>query len=150
MKYSDYYRDKLKQGTEYQDFVYDKLYTVGLPILSYSSKKYQLLYGENKPGIEIKFDDKLKDTGNLYIETQEKSDPANEFYIKSGIFRNDNSWLYVVGDYSTIYIFSKTMLKILFSKKIFREITIPTSIGFLIPKKEAEKYVAKIILCDAG
>ena len=142
---NNYYEEKLKQGLEYQDFVSEQLYKIGLPIFNYASKKYQIQKGENKLGIEIKLDDKYKITGNLYIELSEKSKKENEFFILSGINRNDNCWLYIIGDYEIIYIFTKKQLKELYKTGQYMEVEIPTSKGFLLPKLDAEKYAAKII-----
>jgi len=143
---TEYYKEKLKQGLHYQDFVVEELYKIGLPIISYSSKEYQNLMGENKAGVEIKFDMKFRGTGNIYIETAEKSNPENEKYIDSGIYRNDNTWLYLIGDEKTIFIFSKKHLIHLHKLNKYREVITPTSKGMLIPIVDAEKlYAIKII-----
>jgi len=66
------YQENYEKGLEYQDFIVEILAEkYGLIIPNYSSKKYQYDVGENKQGIEIKFDDRLKETGNLYIEIAE-------------------------------------------------------------------------------
>jgi hypothetical protein len=142
-----YYKEKLEQGLTYQDFVVEQLYNIGLPIISYGSKKYQHLIGENKCGFEIKFDDKLKTTGNLYIEIAEKSNPANRVFVPSGIYRSDNTWLYIIGDYSIIFIFSKKRLRKIYERKQYikfggREVGIATSKGFVMPAKCAEEELA--------
>lgn len=149
---NDYYRKQLARGCEYQDFVVEQLYNIGLPIISYSSKKYQTMIGENKCGFEIKFDDRFKDTGNLYIEVSEKSAPSNPTYIPSGIFRTDNTWLYLIGNYSRIFIFGKRSLIRLYESKpsIIRVVSTPTSNGFLIPAKSAEEKIALKILDIKG
>jgi len=98
MSQTKYYEEKLVEGLEYQDFVAEKLYHFGLPLFNYASKKYQIEYGENKLGVEIKFDQKFEKTRNLYIETAEKTRPEIENYSPSGIYRNDNTWLYVQGN----------------------------------------------------
>lgn len=72
------YKEKFEAGIQYQDWVVEKLYDAGLPIISYSSKKYQNLIGENKAGLEIKFDRNWVKTGNLYIEIAEKSNPNKD------------------------------------------------------------------------
>ena len=142
---TEYYEEKLQQGLEFQDFVTDILFNeLFIPLSSYQSRKYQLK-GENKQGIEIKFDDKFKATGNVYIEISEKSNANNINFIESGIYRNDNTWLYIIGDYSILFIFGKEMLKLMHKKKRYKEVQIPTSKGFLIPKIDAEKYALKII-----
>jgi len=145
-EYDRIYKERLRTGLEYQDFVAEQLYKIGLPIFNYASKKYQIECGENKLGVEIKYDAKFASTGNLYIELQEKTNPQNSNYIDSGINRNDNSWLYIIGNYNTIYIFSKRLLNQIASKYKSIENNTKTSIGFLLPKLDAEKYAARIIL----
>jgi len=144
---TEYYKEKLKQGTEFQDFVIDILIKeLGLVLSVYTSKKYQWKHGENRQGIEIKFDNLYENTGNIYIETAEKTNKDNPKYIKSGIYRDDNTWLYLIGNYKIIYIFSKKMLKGLYSSNSYlRKIETPTSQGFLLEKTKVEKYCAKII-----
>ena len=97
--YTTYYNKQLEKALEFQDFVADKLYNIGISLNCYSSRKYQYEKGESRSGIEIKFDDQRKKTGNLYIEYAEKSNPNNKNYVPSGIERKDNTWLYVIGDY---------------------------------------------------
>lgn len=143
-----YYAEKLAQGIEYQDFVMEKLYEQGLPLISYGSKKYQVERGENKAGIEIKNDQKFRQTGNFYIETAEKSNACNENYIASGIYRKDNTWLYLIGDYQEIYVFSKYQLKLLHKQQKYKEVETPTSQGYLLPVESAKSgWCIKIIDC---
>lgn len=94
-------------------------------------------------GIEIKFDDKMDKTGNIYIETAEKSNPKNPRYVDSGIYRIDNSWLYLTGNYSSIFIFGKQHLKLMSEKGNFRTVQTDTSKGFLVPISDAKKYCLK-------
>lgn len=144
--YTDYYHQQLEVGKQFQDFVAEVLFKeLGIPIASYSSKRYQATRGENMQGIEIKRDDKFQQTGNLYIEVAEKSHPSNRTYALSGIHRSDNTWLYVIGDEKKFYIFAKSLLQNLHRAKLFREVQTPTSKGFLLPISSAEKYCAKKI-----
>jgi hypothetical protein len=141
--YKEYYDTKLEEGLQFQDKVTEELYQRGIIVVGYASQKYQNSHGENMIGAEIKRDGMFRDTGNLYIETAEKSDPNNAVYIPSGIYRKDNSWLFVIGDEKTIYIFSTKYLQMLeykFVKKIK-----DTSKGFLIPLKDADKYCIRRI-----
>ena len=143
---TDNYKLMLEKGLQFQDFITDILIKeLGISLSTYSSQKYQNLKGENKQGFEIKFDDKYKDTGNVYIEVAEKSNPLNENFISSGIYRNDNTWLYLIGDYKEIFIFSKKHLKLMYESKKYKEIIISTSKGMLIKKEDAEKYCIKKI-----
>ncbi len=146
---NQYYKEKLEQGLYYQDFVIEQLYKIGLPLISYSSKEFQNMIGENKAGIEIKNDNNYSKTGNLYIETAEKSDENKKNFWPSGIYRNDNTWLYLIGDLKRIFILSKKQLILLAKSNKYKQVEIKTSQGFLLPVKDAEKhYAVKIIECD--
>ncbi len=86
---------------------------------------------------------RMKDTGNLYIEIAEKSRPDMPRYTPSGIYRKDNTFLYLVGDKEQAFLFAKEQLKILYenkttwSSKGIRERETPTSRGFTFPIKSA-------------
>ena len=145
-----YYKTKLEEGLRFQDVATRELYQRGIVIVGYSSRHFQFNEGENMLGAEIKRDGRYCETGNLYIETAEKSNANNEHFIKSGIHREDNSWLYVIGDETILYIFSTNYLRML--EKQFagtrwkrKVIKMGTSKGFLIPKEDAEKYAIRII-----
>ena len=140
---TEYYKTQLAKGLEYQDFVMINLHKHGIVLQNIQSRKYQLKT-ENLLGMEIKFDDKMKETGNLYFETYEKSDPDNEKYVESGILREDECWLFAIGNYEEIFIFSKNRLKKIWrifesGKNILkaRRVQISTSIGMIIPVDEA-------------
>jgi len=138
-KYKDgYYADKLEQGLQFQDIVTKELYQRGIVVVGFSSRRYQNKYGENMLGAEIKRDGMFRDTRNLYIEIAEKSHPDKLEYIPSGIYREDNSWLYVIGDEETIYIFSVKYLRLL--EKRYEKKTKTTSKGFVMPLDDADKY----------
>jgi hypothetical protein len=137
------YRAKLKKGEEYQDFVYDLLYRFGLPCVHFSSRKLQIDRGENITGIEIKFDDRYQETGNLWIEYAEKADKKNKRFVNSGILRPDNTWLYAIGNYEMLFVLSKKHLVLLMDKERYRNIKhlrIATSKGYLLPHDMAAKY----------
>lgn len=145
--YRDYYAAKLEQGLEFQDVVVRELYQRGIVVVGYASRRFQIGHGENMLGAEIKRDGRFRETGNLYIETAEKSHPDRPDYVPSGICRKDNGWLYVIGDEKTLYIFSTKHLASLECKYPRKEI--PTSRGFVMPLEDAERYcVRKIDLED--
>lgn len=130
-KYDD--NEKLEPALEYQDFVVDLFFRkFGLTIMSYASMLYQNTKGETKCGWEIKGDWQFRKTGNFYIEYAEKRKENNKLWVKSGIMRRDNSWLYLIGDYDDIYIFSKRQL-IEEYKKCYGRVQKTTSKGFLLP-----------------
>jgi hypothetical protein len=138
-----YYANKLQIGLEFQDTVTRALYQRGIVVVGYSSRRFQVEEGENLLGAEIKRDDRFRTTGQLYIEIAEKSHPDNREFIPSGIHRKDNSWLFVIGDENTIYIFSTKYLQVL-ERRYEKKVT-PTSRGFVIPIAEAEKYCIRRI-----
>jgi hypothetical protein len=94
-------------------------------------------------GAEIKYQSRFKEYGSLVIETSEKAHPDNSVFIPSGIYREDNSWLFVTGDDETVYIFSTKYLRLLERK--YKTYEKPTSRGFLLPISDAEKYCLRRI-----
>jgi len=142
---TEYYSDKFEEGLAYQDFVIDELYKIGFPLVTYASRKYQYTKGESKC-VEIKLDNNWRRTGNLYFETAEKTKAENENFIVSGILRDEQTWLYIIGDYTKIFILSKKQLALLHDIGHYRKVEIATSQGILIPVTEIEtKYAIKII-----
>lgn len=140
-----YYHDQLETGLQFQDVVTRELYQRGIVIVGYASRRFQRSEGENMLGAEIKRDGHFRDTGNLYIETAEKAHPDNAVYVPSGIFREDNSWLFVIGDEETVYIFSTKYLRLLSKSRNWRKVEKPTSIGYLCPLDDAERYCLRRI-----
>lgn len=138
-----YYQAQLEAGLHFQDVVTRALYHHGIVIVGYCSKYFQQNEGENILGIEIKRDDRFRETGNLYIEVAEKSHPDNLRYVNSGIMRNDNQWLFVIGDEEEVWIFSTKYLRKL--KDRFRRWEGPTSIGHLMPLEDADRYCIRKI-----
>ena len=144
---TEYYREKLEEGFQFQDFITDILYDHGMVVVSYVSR-LRGRHAENKLGIEIKRDGKFRKTKNLYIETAEKSSPDRPSFVPSGIYRDDNSWLYAIGDEETLWIFAKKYLKSLEHRYDKREI--PTSRGYLLPLADANKYCIRRIDISPG
>lgn len=67
--------------------------------------------GENLQGFEIKLDEPCIRTGRLSIEMFEKSrDDISLPWSKSGIQRNDNTWLYIQGNREVLFVFPKNLL----------------------------------------
>ena len=146
-----YFDEQVADSDEFQDFVSYMLFLyAGLSYSCYKSPLWQIHLGESRLGLEIKYDKTAqshiiaKQNYNLYIETEERYCDT-DMYKASGIYRNDNSWLYTIGNYYIIYIFSKKLLGQIKSKYKNIEISRKTSKGFLLPRSDAEKYAAKII-----
>jgi hypothetical protein len=150
--YRKYYTAKLEGAKLYQDFVVDAAWDLlGLAIVQYSSQAYQNVVGESRTGVEIKHDEIFGKTGNLWIEISEKADPLNQNYVDSGIYRTDNTWLYAIGDYDTVFFFSKTLLRGLHRSGKWRvlENKTKTSNGFLLNAIDAQRYAAAVLRPNA-
>ena len=130
-----------QDGLEFQDYVVDILTKeIGLPLSNYSSKKWQYNVGENKQGVEIKLDNRCTETNRLSIEIAEKSRASMPNYTMSGIYRDDNTWLYVHGNREIFFIFPKRYLVMLHRKNLYKEKTMPTIKTFYLPMPDAEYY----------
>lgn len=144
MKYDTY-----EEAMEYQDFIVEVLAErLGLVISNYSSRKYQFGKGENRQGIEIKLDKRISPLGNVSIEVYEKSIANNYLWAKSGILRDDNSWLYLQGNYEYIFIFSKKRLRELYQREYMNKVwdPKPTIRTFLISFEKAKDICEKFIV----
>lgn len=135
-----------QSGLEFQDFVVDLLREqLGIVITNYQSQRFQFGVGENKQGIEIKLDREILRTNNVSIEIAEKARASNPYYVPSGIYRNDNSWLYIQGNWNIVFIFAKSILRLLHKSERYKINILPTLKSFLLPVDEAKKYAAKVI-----
>ena len=136
-----------QDGLEYQDFVCVQLAQQGIILQNLASRRYQFEVGENLQGFEIKKDDRCTETLRLSIEVAEKTrnDPSLG-WTPSGIFRSDNSWLYVQGNYSIIFVFAKNLL-VKWQEKYRPPLTdkFGTVKTFYMPFSVARKLAAKVI-----
>lgn len=142
---TNYYAAQLDEGQRYQDFVAHELLREGIVLVNYSTQRGQIEYGENALGLEIKYDMKFATTGNFWIETQERRQAAGQ-WVKSGVFRDDNSWLYGLGNYEEFFIFSKRTLRLLAPQRPIRDNNLQTSRGFLLSRAEAAELVEKAVI----
>jgi hypothetical protein len=147
--YPDARPNTFRDGIEFQDFVCVQLARYGIILQNLASKKYQYDIGENLQGFEIKLDARHMETGRLSIEIAEKTRAANPTWVPSGIYREDNSWLYIQGNYQRIYVFDKGVLKRYHRQKRPNEYEHPrdhpTVRKFYLPHKTAEAAAAKVI-----
>ena len=143
------YDESYEKGMLYQDFITDQLMSRGISLNAYSSRKYQFERGESASGIEVKFDSRMAETGNVYIEVAEKSGPDMPDFTPSGIYRKDNTWLYLIGDYDEALLMGKAQLRMtvgmdpafLYENGIVRREG-ETSIGYTIPVSFCDKNLA--------
>ena len=102
------YQALLIKGEKYQDFIKNQLNKIGIQI-TYTTTRTEQFISESKEGIEIKFDDQMKNTGNIYLEFMERSD-TKYGWTDSGFKKKDNTWLIIIGDYTEAFFFSKETL----------------------------------------
>lgn len=139
-----------QDGLEFQDFVCTQLAKHSIILQNLSSRKCQFEIGENLQGFEIKFDRGCTKHGRVSIEVAEKTrnDP-NRPWTPSGIMRDDNSWLYIQGNYDVLYIFAKRFLLNYYhchkEKPDFVLEKFGTVKTFYVPHLVAVKHAAKIL-----
>lgn len=142
-------KNSFQNGLEFQDFVCVELAKQGIVLQNLSSRKYQYSVGENLQGFEIKLDTRFLETGRLSIETAEKSNTSMLSWTASGIYRLDNSWLYIQGNYQRFYIFAKSLLIGLHKGGKYQEDESHGTVKkFYLPLCDADKYCAKRIDLD--
>ena len=138
--------DSFERGIEFQDYVAELFHdNLGVTITNYQSRGYQFGKGENKQGIEIKLDRDILETNNVSIEIAEKSRADLSEYTPSGIYRPDNSWLYVQGNYKIVFIFAKSTLLLLHQSGWYPDKEKPTVRKFHLPVVDAKRYAAVVI-----
>lgn len=158
MKSNPLYLDAPKETTyeeamEYQDFVVDLLIErYGIAVSNYSSKSYQYNCGESRQGVEIKLDKRIIPKGNVSIEVFEKTKAENDLWVKSGILRDDNTWLYIQGNYDYIFIFSKKKLRSIYEEEYIDLVWEPklTIKTFLLPFDKARDICEIFIAVNHG
>lgn len=112
-------KNTFESGEKFAEFAAKKLNPFGITSWTFGSHHQQFNIGENAQGIEYKLDMPCMRTSRLSIELYEKTDAANLNWIPSGIFREDNSWLYVQGNYEIIFVFSKKWLRRMYRQRLY-------------------------------
>lgn len=103
----------VERGAEFQDWTMVKLAEIGIYFQVFTSKRFQfeigesMLHGSPDAGVECKLDGRIVD--RLSIETAERVNERSQF-VASGILRQDNTFYYVQGNFSQIYVFEKSRL----------------------------------------
>ena len=97
-------------GMEFQDFVVEQFNKWGLHIQLHASKRFQFERGESVQRIEIKLDNRCTETGRLSIEVGERTKVTSS-WVASGIYRPDQTCMYIQGNYSLLYLFDRKVLQ---------------------------------------
>lgn len=143
---SEYYIANLEDSHKLEVYAEQVFRNYGLDIGLFYGKSQQYNLGETQAGIEIKCDKRSEETGNYYIEYQERLNNYGE-WIDSGILKNDNTKYYFYGVVNNYAIFPRNKLMEYYDKIIVeniqlegcRKVQIGTSKGFVITKEEAQK-----------
>ena len=105
----------LEIGHKFELYVESEFKKYGIDLgMYYDNRQYR---GENRLGIEIKHDGKLKETGNVYIEYQAINKDESKFY-NSGILKDDNCKYWLIGTEKEYYIFNKKDLLDIYNELI--------------------------------
>lgn len=135
------------EGIAFQEFAAKVLRSeLYISLDFYETKKEQFQIGESKQGFEIKLDNRILETGNVSIEVAEKSHAGIAYWTPSGIMREDNTWIYVQGNESILFIFGKVILRLIYNHSYRDKVwqPKPTLQTFLLPVKEAERIALKV------
>ena len=144
------YTDNLELAKEFEDFASDILWREWhWPIRVYSSAKWQIGKGENLSGVEIKLDQRFRETGNLFIEYSERSDVCYSFK-DSGI--NGKGHMCLIGDEEGFWLFGFSTLKNMDKRYHFPHVEISTAKGFLVPLAIANEWAIRTYgdCCEDG
>ena len=105
------YEANLNEAKHFEDFVHDTLlHHKKIVSGMYRSKQYQINYGESATGVEVKLDKSFRLTGNLFIETDERSSVYDE-WRPAGIYHHSQPWLFAVGDNVSFWLFATKTLR---------------------------------------
>lgn len=142
MPLHDKYEQNLAEAKEFECFVSDTLmHECAIIPCVYMGKHHQTLYGESLTRLEIKYDRKFRSTGNLFIETAESCHESKAMR-PAGIRHDSNPWLFVIGDYSTFWVFATRCLQRETESGHLRMVATATSVGFLLPIESADQIAA--------
>lgn len=132
-----YHKNMLELGLEYQDNVAKYMMKYHhMPIVYYTSYKEQWR-GESLNGIEVKFDARSTETGNIFMLTKIKN--KSGVWQKSGIYKEDNTIWFIIGNHNEAWMVSKHIL--LQIVKTCHEVENNTGecMGYLIPRAKMDK-----------
>lgn len=138
------YLSNLEQAKEFEDFVFDTMmHERRLVVGGYKSRHYQVLHGESVTGVEVKMDREFRNTGNLFIETMERSSVSDE-WKPAGIYHDSDPWLLVIGDFSMFWVIAIQTLRNIHETGVCKEVEnrSETAKGFLLAVCKADRHKA--------
>lgn len=131
---------KLKKGITFESYISDWFQKEkGISLSTYHAENEQRK-GENRQGIEIKNDQCFNNTGNLFISVKRIYGTLD---LNWGVFKEDNTWLYVIGDESKHWVFLRKTLQRYYKvkKPELKQASIKggLELGFLLTLEDADK-----------
>lgn len=104
-----YFKKQLTTGHKFEEWVNAKFKAKKCDLGFFTDEQGQF-HGENKQGVEIKRDAKFAETGNVYIEYNERLTSDGK-WVNSGILKRDNTKFWIIGTEDKYVIFEKNKLK---------------------------------------
>lgn len=101
--------NSVEEGLEFEDFAREQIIRKGIVVHVNRSARAQFAQGDAAQGVEFKRDNRCTDTGRLSIEYEERVN-TSRMWVKAGVLRDDDVWLYVQGNEKRFWAFSKKML----------------------------------------
>lgn len=140
------FNERLADGKAFEDFASDVLWANGIALGLYKSRAKQWRVGESRLGAEIKYDseDNQEKYGNVFIEFEERRDESGE-WRPCGIDDPLEPWLYVVGNWHRIFIFSVRTLRLAWKCGKYKTKDTGTSRGFVMPIPEAKEKCERFL-----
>lgn len=143
-----YFKEMLQAGHEFEVWVEKEFAKYGIDLGNYLDENGQYA-GENEFGLEIKHDMKLAETGNIYIEYQERLRNTND-WVNSGILKEDNTKYWIIGSPAEYYIMKKSDLISIYNSLCFNPYGVPgcwfvkekanqTSKGFTVDRAKSNE-----------
>jgi hypothetical protein len=129
-------------GTDYEQYLAEKLTAEGKAVERHKSKDAQLAHGDLRvdgSDVEVKLDQQFHVHGNLFVEVEERRRREGR-WTPSGIFAASSATWYWIGDYCHGWLFLRRRLRDVENQRII-EIKKQTSRGWLMRASLRERPV---------
>lgn len=123
-KKTSYYIQQLKESHAFEVYIDWQFKQRGRDIGLYYGREQQYHMGETAAGIEIKYDKRSAETGNYYIEYQERMHDGDR-WVNSGILKEDRTRFYLLGTIEKFVIFEREWLMGYYQSLVERQERLP-------------------------
>ncbi len=118
-----YYIQQLKESHAFEVYI-DCLFQEHRVNIGLYYGKEQQYHGETAVGIEIKLDKRSAETGNYYIEYQERMRAGGQ-WVDSGILKDDDTEFYLLGTIDKFVILDRDWLMDYYNRLVIKGETLP-------------------------